>query len=61
MRDARQFLLLACEVLGIVAALLVLPCALIDVAFGTELVSFLSPGALLALACAAALTIAAIR
>jgi hypothetical protein len=46
---------------GIGAALLVLPCALIDFAFGTELVSLLSPGALFALACAAALTVVGLR
>jgi hypothetical protein len=61
MRGAKQWLLVACEVVGIGAALLVSPCALIDFAFGTELVSLLSPGALFALACAAALTVVGLR
>jgi hypothetical protein len=61
MGSAKQWLLLACEIVGIGAALLVLPCALIDFAFGTELVSLLSPGALFALACATALTVAGFR
>ena len=54
MRWGKQWLLLICEVVGVAAALLVLPCALIDFAFGTNLVSLLSPGAPLALACAIA-------
>jgi hypothetical protein len=61
MRHAKQLLLVVCEVVGIGAALLVLPCALIDFAFGTQLVGFLSPGALFALACAAALTVVGFR
>jgi hypothetical protein len=61
MRGAKQWLLLFCEIVGVVAALLVLPCALIDFAFGTNLVSVLSPGALLALACAMALTVVGLR
>jgi hypothetical protein len=61
MRWGKQWLLLICEIVGVVAALLVLPCALIDFAFGTNLVSFLSPGALLALASAMALTVVGLR
>ena len=61
MRWGKQWLLLICEIVGVVAALLVLPCALIDFAFDTNLVSFLSPGALFALACAMALTVVGLR
>ena len=53
--------MLVCEVVGVTAALLVLPCALIDFAFGTNLVGFLSPGALFALACAVAFTVVGLR
>ena len=61
MRGGKQWLLLVCEVVGVVAALLVLPCAIIDFALGTHLVSFLSPSALFALACAMALTVVSLR
>ena len=61
MHGGQQWLLLVCEVIGVAAALLVLPCALIDFAFDTNLVSVLSPGALLALACAMALTVLGLR
>lgn len=61
MRGGKQWLLLVCEVVGVASALLVLPCALIDFAFDTYLVSFLSPSALFALACAMALTVVGLR
>ena len=37
MHGGQQWLLLVCEVIGVAAALLVLPCALIDFAFDTKL------------------------
>jgi hypothetical protein len=49
------------ETVGVSAALLVLPCAIVDLAFGTDVVSVVLPGALLALACAVALTVVGIR
>ena len=53
--------MLVCEAVGVSAALFVLPCALIDLAFDTQLVSVLSPGALFALASAMALTVVGLR
>ena len=61
MRAGKQWILSVCEAVGVGDALLVLPCALIDIAFGTDLVSVLSPGALFALACAMALTVLTLR
>ena len=46
---------------GVGAALFVSPCALIDLAYGTHLVSVLSRGALFALAFATALTVVGLR
>jgi hypothetical protein len=61
MRGGRDIFLLACEVLGIGAALLVLPCALFDAVFDTQILSLLSPGILFAVACAAILTVVTVR
>ena len=61
MPGGNRWLLLICEAVGVSAALLVLPCALVDLAFGTDVVSVVLPGALFALACAVALTVVRIR
>ena len=52
MQDTRETLAAACQVAGIVAAALLLPGALIDLAFGTYLLDVLSQAVLAAFATA---------
>ena len=61
MRRVGRRLLTVCEALGVGAALLVLPCALVDRLFGTDLIGVLSGGILVVLACAAILSVASLR
>jgi hypothetical protein len=50
--DIREMLSAGCQVAGIVAAGLLLPAALVDLAFGSDLVGVLSQGMLAAFAIA---------
>ena len=52
MEDRRATFLAACQLAGIAAAGLLLPSALIDWAFGTDLLTFLAQATLAAFACA---------
>ena len=52
MKDRHETLLAACQVAGLVAAGLLLPGSLIDLAFDTDVLSILAQVALAAFACA---------
>jgi hypothetical protein len=51
-QDRRKTLVAACQVAGIGAAGLLLPCSLIDLAFDTDLLSIVAQAMLAAFACA---------
>jgi hypothetical protein len=53
----RETLVAVCQLAGISAAALVLPCSLIDFAFDTDLLSTLAQGMLAAFACALILAV----
>lgn len=57
MQDRQDTLIAACQVAGISAAGLILPCYLIDLAFDTDLLSILAQAMLVALACALMLAV----
>jgi hypothetical protein len=57
-QDRRKTLVAACQVAGIGAAGLLLPCSLIDLAFDTDLLSIVAQAMLAAFACALACEIA---
>ena len=52
MREGRETLAAICQVAGIGAAALLVPCYLIDVALDTDIVTILMQGMLVAFACA---------
>ena len=52
MQDRRETLVAACQVAGITAGGLLLPCALIDIAFDTDFLSIAAQTMLAAFACA---------
>ena len=52
MQDRRETLMAACQVAGISAAGLLLPCSLIDLAFDTDFLSIAAQTMLAAFACA---------
>ncbi len=52
MQDRRETLTAACQVAGISAAGLLLPCYLIDLAFDTDMLTILMQAMLAAFACA---------
>ena len=57
MQDREDTLVAACQVAGIGAAGLLLPCALIDQAFDTDLLSIVAQAMLAAFACALMLAV----
>lgn len=57
MQDRRETLTAACQVAGIGAAGLLLPCYLIDMAFGTDLLTIAAQAMLAAFACALMLVV----
>jgi hypothetical protein len=56
-QDRRETLVAACQVAGIGAAGLILPCSLIDMAFGTDFLSIAAQTMLAAFACALMLVV----
>ena len=57
MQDRRETLMAACQVAGIGAAGLLLPCSLIDMAFDTDLLTIAAQAMLAAFACALMLVV----
>lgn len=57
MQDRRETLTAACQVAGISAAGLLLPCSLIDMAFDTDFLSIAAQTMLAAFACALMLVV----
>jgi hypothetical protein len=56
-QDRHETVVAACQVAGISAAVLLLPCSLIDMAFDTDLVSIAAQAMLAAFACALMLVV----
>jgi hypothetical protein len=56
-QDRRETLVAACQVVGISAGGLLLPCSLIDMAFETDLLSIAAQAMLAAFACALILVV----
>lgn len=61
MKIQKDAALLVCEVLGVGAGLLVLPCAIADLAFGSDLLGGLIEAMLIGVACAAILAVLGVR
>ena len=57
MQDKRETLMAACQVAGISAAALLLPCSLIDMAFDTDFLTIAAQAMLAAFACALMLVV----
>lgn len=57
MQDRQDTLMAACQIAGISAAGLILPCYVIDLAFDTDLLSILTQAMLAAFACALKLAV----